>query len=166
MTEFEEITIKKIIKYYLIDSIYHQVNLVCGTYGISNSEISKRIGWDQAVYNQKSSRSYDLRMTTFIKIYVAIEELIEEKERKSGYGNLQLNSICLGDLITQKEFDLCKLFNHVSAVVEGRADFLNTDSLVKTYLSLKSIVLVGKKNRKFTDREIDVYVTYYKELVK
>ena len=164
MTEFEEITIKKIIKYNLIDSIYQQINHICGTYGISNSEISKKIGWDQAAYNQKSNRSNDLRMTTFMKIYVAIEEIIEDKEKKSGYGDLHINRIRLDELITQKELDLCRLFNHVSAVAEGRTEFLNKEHLINSYLSLKSIVLMGKKSRKFTDREIDVYVTYYKSL--
>jgi hypothetical protein len=166
MTEFEEITIKKFIKYFLIDSIYYQINLVCGKFGISNSEISKRIGWDPAVYNQKYNRNNDLRMTTFMKIYVAIEEIIEEKEKKFGYSDLELSKVHFGELITQKELDLCRLFNHISAVAEGRADFLNRENLVQAYLSMKSFVLLGKKSKKFTDREIDVYVSYYKALVK
>jgi len=166
MTEFEEITIKKFIKYFLIDSIYYQINLVCGKFGISNSEISKRIGWDPAVYNQKYNRSNDLRMTTFMKIYVAIEEIIEEKEKKFGYSDLELSKVRFDELITQKELDLCRLFNHVSAVAEGRTESFNREHLVQSYLSMKSFVLLGKKSKKFTDREIDVYVTYYKSLVK
>lgn len=165
MTEFEEITIKKIIKYFLIDNIYYQINLICGRFGITNSEISKRIGWDPAVYNQKYNRSNDLRMTTFIKIYVAIEEIIEEKENEFGYSGMELSKIRLDELITQKELDLCKLFNHVSAVAEGRADFLEKDRLVKIYVSMKSFVLLNKKSKRFNNREIDVYVKYYKELV-
>ena len=165
MTEYEEITIKKFIKYYLIDSLYYQINLVCGKFGISNAEISKRIGWDPAAYNQKYNRSNDLRMTTFMKIYVAIEEIIEEIEKKFGYSDLEISKIRLDELITTKELDLCRLFNHVSAVAEGRADFLNKEHLVQSYLSMKSFVLMGKKSKKFTDREIDVYVTYYKYIV-
>lgn len=162
MTEFEEITIKKMIRYFLIDSVYYRINLICDAFGISNSQISKRIGWDPAVYNQKYNRSNDLRMTTFLKIFVAIEEIIEEKEKKSGYSGLGLDEIHLDEFITQKELDICRLFNHVSAVAEGKTDFLDKKHLIETFLSMKSFVLIGKKSRRFTEREIDVYVRYYK----
>ncbi len=162
MTEFEEIALKKIVKDYLIENIYYRINLLIGKYGISNAEISKRIGWDPAGYNQKYNRSNDLRMTTFIKIYVAIQEIIAEKEEEYGYEELELSKIDLNDLITQDEFDLGRLFNHISAAAEGKTEFLSSVSLVHTYLSLKSFVLLGRKNKKFSEREIDVYISFYK----
>lgn len=164
MTEFEEITLKKMIRYFLIDNIYYQINLICDAFGISNSQISKRIGWDPSVFNQKYNRSNDLRITTFLKIFVAIEEIIEEKEIKSGYSGLGLDKLRLDEFITQKELDICKLFNHISAAAEGKTDFLNHDSLVGTFLSMKSFILLGKKSKRFNAREIDVYVNYYKSL--
>lgn len=164
MTEFEEISLKKIIKDYLIDSIYYRLNSLAGRYGISNAEISKRIGWDPAGFNQKYNRSNDLRITTFIKIYVAIIDLVSEKEAEYGYYDLELGNISLNELITQKELDVGSLFNHISAVAEGRAEFLDKPVLVETYVSMKSFVLVGRKNKKFSDREIGVYIDYYKRV--
>ncbi|MEA5002111.1 MAG: hypothetical protein VB081_01225 [Christensenella sp.] len=164
MTEFEEIALKKIVKDYLIENIYYRINLLIGKYGISNAEISKRIGWDPAGYNQKYNRSNDLRMTTFIKIYVAIQEIIAEKEAEYGYEELELSKIDLNDLITQDEFALGRLFNHISAAAEGKMEFLSNVSLTHTYLSLKSFVLLGRKNKKFSEREIDVYISFYKAI--
>ncbi|WP_066645747.1 hypothetical protein [Christensenella timonensis] len=166
MTEFEEIALKKIVKDSLIENIYYRINLLIGKYGISNAEISKRIGWDPAGYNQKYNRSNDLRMTTFIKIYVAIQEIIAEKEEEYGYEDLQLSKIDLNDLITQDEFDLGRLFNHISAAAEGKTEFLSSNSLTHTYLSLKSFVLLGRKNKKFSEREIDVYISFYKAIAE
>ncbi len=164
MTEFEELALKKIIKDYLIDCVYYNINLLIGKYGISNAEISKKIGWDQAGYNQKYNRSNDLRITTFIKIYTALLELVREKEAEYGFEELNLSNIDLNELITKNELDLGHLFNHISSVAEGKTEFLSDKSLADTFLSLKSFVLTGRKNKKFNDKEIDVYIKYYKKL--
>ena len=55
MTEYEETVLKKIVKGYLIECIYTRLNRLAGEYGISNAEISKRIGWDPAGFNQNIS---------------------------------------------------------------------------------------------------------------
>lgn len=164
MTEFEEIALKKIIKEFLIENVYYRINLLIGKYGISNAEISKRIGWDPAGYNQKYNRSNDLRMSTFIKIYVALLEIIGEKEKEYGFEDLELSKIDLNKLITEEELDIARLFNHISAAAEGKTEFLCSRQFAETYLSLKSFVLLGRKNNKFSNREIDVYITYYKTI--
>jgi hypothetical protein len=165
MNEFEEITIKKFIKYFLLDSIYNQMNFVCGKFGISNSEISEKIGWDPAVYDlydQEYRKSNDLKIITFIKICVAIEEII--KERKLDHSDAEQRKVHFDELITQKEIDLCRLHNCVSAVAGGRDNTDLDGNLAQVFLSMKPFVLTGKKEKKFTDKETDVYVTYYKAL--
>lgn len=164
MTEFEEIALKKIIKDYLIDSVYHKINLLIGEYGISNAEISKHIGWDPAGYNQKYNRSNDLRITTFIKIYAAIMEIVSAREKEYGYEALKLSEIKLTDLITEEEIKIGYLFNHISAVAEGKMDFLSNKSLVGTYAALRLFVMKGRKNKKFNEREIEVYIKFYKQI--
>lgn len=162
MTEFEELALKKITKDYLIDCVYTRLNVIAGRYGISNAEISKRIGWDPAGFNQKYNRSNDLRITTFIKIYVALADLIEEKEAEMGLDSLVSTKIRLDELITQKELDVGALFNHISAAAEGTAEFLNKEVFTGTYMLMKPFVFVGKKNNKYNEREVGVYVNYYK----
>lgn len=162
MTEFEELALKKITKDYLIDCVYTRLNVLAGRYGISNAEISKRIGWDPAGFNQKYNRSNDLRITTFIKIYVALADLIEEKEAELGLDSLVFTKIKLDELITQKELDVGALFNHISAAAEGNAAFLDKEVFSSTYKLMKPFVFVGKRNNKYNDREVGVYVNYYK----
>ena len=164
MTEFEELALKKITKEFLIDSVYARLNRILGLYGISNSEISKQIGWDPAGFNQKYSRSNDIRITTFIKIYVALTDLIAAKEAELGLDELDVAQISLGELITKNELEVGALFNHISAAVEGKAVFLDNEVYVTTYKRMKPFVIIGKKSRKFSDREIAVYTSYYKML--
>jgi hypothetical protein len=162
VTEFEELALKKITKDYLVDCVYNRLNVIAGRYGISNAEISKRIGWDPAGFNQKYNRSNDLRITTFIKIYVALADLIAEKEAEMGLDSIVATKIQLDDLITQKELEAGALFNHISAAAEGNAEFLNEERFAVTYKQMKPFVFVGKRNNKFNDREIAVYINYYK----
>ncbi len=162
VTEFEELALKKITKDYLIDCVYTRLNVISGRYGISNAEISKHIGWDPAGFNQKYSRSNDLRITTFIKIYVALVDLIAEKEAEMGLDGLDASVIRLDELITQKELDTAALFNHISAAAEGKSEFLNMNKHKNTYKMMKPFVFVGKKSKKFSDKEIAVYISYYK----
>ncbi len=164
MTEFEEIALKKIIKDYLIDNVYRNINLLIGEYGISNAEISKHIGWDPAGYNQKYNRSNDLRITTFIKIYAAIMEIVSAKEKEYGYEALRLSEIRLSELLTEDEINLGFLFNHISAIAEGKVSFLGDKKLMDTYTGLRLYVMKGRKNKKFNEREIDVYIKFYKKI--
>lgn len=163
MTEFEEIALKKIVKDCLIDNIYHRINTVCGNYGISNAEVSKHIGWDPAGYNQKYNRSNDLRITTFIKIYSAIKEIISEKEAQFGFTGISADQLSLNDFITEEAIDLGHLFNHISAAAEGKAEFLNDGGFVETYKSLRAFVMRGRNNKKYSDREVDVYIDFFKQ---
>ena len=164
VTEFEELALKKITKDYLVDCIYANLNVTAGKYGISNTEISKRIGWDPAGFNQKYSRSNDIRITTFIKIFVALTDLVQEKEAEIGLDILGISKIKLDELITQHEIYVGALFNHISAVAEGRTVFLDTTKLIKTYKQMKPFVLVGRKSKKYSEREIGVYINYYKKV--
>lgn len=162
MTEFEELALKKITKDYLIDCIFNELNVVTGRYGISNAEISKTIGWDPSGFNQKNNRNVDLRITTFIKIFVAIKQIIAAQENEWGLDDFGSTPIGLTDLITQHEIDIGGLLLHISAAAEGKCEFLKGTEFIKTYLNMKPFVLVGKKNNKFSEREVDVYVKYYK----
>jgi len=164
MTEFEEITFKKIIKAKLVNQVYGNINLLAAKYGISNSEISKKIGWDPAGFNQKYNRSNDLRISTFINIYVAISDIIAEKEEEFGLQEEELANIDMAALLGKDEFRLGQLFCHISAVAEGKSDFLSDGRLIKTYRTLKPFVISGKRSKKFTDKEIDVYIRKYNEL--
>lgn len=164
MLEFDEIALKKIVKEYLIDHVYLRINLVAGRWGISNAEISKQIGWDPAGYNQKYSRSNDLRITTFIKIYTAIQEIIEKKEEGFSNDILGLERIGLEDFITDEEIEIGHLFNHISSAVEGREEFLGKSKYVKVFCQMRAFVLQGFRNKKFNEREVAVYARYYAEL--
>ena len=164
MTEFEELALKKITKEFLIDSVYARLNRILGLYDISNSEISKQIGWDPAGFNQKYSRSNDLRITTFVKIYVALTDLIAAKESELGLDETSISNISLDELITRNELEVGALFNHISAAVEGKTEFLNKENYINTYKRMKPFVVIGKKSKKFSDREIAVYTSYYKML--
>lgn len=162
MTEFEELALKKLTKDYLIDCIFNELNVTTGRFGISNAEISKTIGWDSSGFNQKYSRSVDLRITTFIKIFVAIMQIIALREAEMGMDDLDSTKICLDDLITKHEIDIGALLLHISAAAEGKCEFLVGTEFIKTYLNMKPFVLVGKRNNKFSEREVNVYVKYYK----
>ena len=161
MTEFEELALKKITQDYMIDCIYDQIKGLSGKYGISNAEISNYIGWDSSGFNQKCNRSNDLRITTFIKIFVALTDLITAKEKEMGLDQLGLSDIRITDLITEREMMIGTLFNHISATAEGRAVFLDRKEYVDIFRSMRPFVLVGKRNKRFSDEESDVYIHYY-----
>ncbi len=164
MTEFEELALKKITKDFLVDCIYNRINTISARYGISNVDISTYIGWDSAGFNQKYNRSNDLRITTFVKIYSALIDLITQKETEMGLSTAELSVIRLEELITPSEVNVAELFNHISHTVEGITDFLNTKDLKQTYIRMKPFVLVSKRNKRFSDREIDVYINYFKSI--
>jgi hypothetical protein len=164
MTEFEEIALKKIAKEYLVHSIYHRINLLADEYGISNAEISKHIGWDPAGYNQKYNRSNDLRMTTFIKIYAAIIEIVAKKENDFESYGLERSSIELKDLITDNEILVGRLFSFISAVAESGKDFCGIGMLRETFMDMRPFVLKGMRSKSFNEREFDCYMRYYKML--
>ena len=48
MTEYEEITLKKLIKGKMVDVFYVNVNVLMGQNHIANNELSEKIGWDAA----------------------------------------------------------------------------------------------------------------------
>lgn len=164
MTEFEELALKKIAKDYLVDRIYNNINTLAGRYDISNAEISKHIGWDPAGFNQKYSRSNDLRITTFIKIYVALTNLIAEREAELGLNGLDMTKFSIQELITQQEIDVGALFNHISAAAEGKAEFLEEPEYAATYKGMKPFVLISGRNSKYNEREIGVYFHYFKTI--
>ena len=166
LTEFEELALKKITKDYLIDSIYMKINIISGRYGISNAEISKHIGWDPAGFNQKYNRSNDLRITTFVKIYVSIQDLIRMKEIELGLDSQIHSAIHLDDLISEDELRAGELFNHISAAAEGREVFLSHKRFQDTYMQMKPFVLISRRNRRFNDREIDAYILYFKQTLE
>ena len=160
MTEFEELALKKITKDYLVDCIYTKINTIANKYGISNSEISKRIGWDPASFNQKYHRCNDLRISTFIKVYMALNELVLKKENDLGL-KAEQSVIPLGELISENELNAGALFLHISAAAEGNAQFLDNEFFINTYKSMKPFILVSKNNNKFSEREVEVYIKYY-----
>lgn len=162
MTEFEELALKKITKDYLINCIYEKINSVSGRYGISNAEISKHIGWDPAGFNQKYNRSNDLRITTFIKIFVALRDLITERELEIGLQQMQCEQIRLEEFITDHALDVGMLFNHISSAAEGRTNFLAEKYLAEIFVRMRPFVLSGSKSKRFNEREIEVYILYYR----
>ena len=57
-----------------------------------------------------------------------------------------------------------RFFNHISAAAEGSAEFLGKRNYVETYQRMRPFVLVSKKNKRYSDREIDVYIRYLKAI--
>ena len=84
MTEFEEITLKKIIKNKMVEDFYVNLNVLLGASGIRNKELSSKIGWDAAGYNQKLNRRSDLKLSTLIYMCMALMDLTDEKNQ-TGY---------------------------------------------------------------------------------
>lgn len=162
MTEFEELALKKITKDYLVDCIYYKINDLSEKYGISNADISRKIGWDSAGFNQKYNRSNDLRISTFFKILAALIETIAEKEKEME--GLIPSEIGVEELISSEEIAIGFLFNHISAAAEGREEFLNSKPIIRTFAKMKPFVLLGKRNQRFSEREINVYVKYYNSI--
>lgn len=163
MTEFEEITLKKIIKSKMIDEFYVNLNVLLGNYHISNAKVSRMIGWDPAGYNQKMSRQSDLRLSTLLNICTAISELISEEDSSERSKYTQFEEFEFEKLFTFSEFQLGDLFLHVSAVVEGRETFLNTPTRLKAYKSLKYHVFNKRHTPNFSDREKETYMKFYSQ---
>jgi len=161
MTEFEEITLKKIIKSKMIDEFYVNLNVLLGSYHISNAKVSRMIGWDPAGYNQKMSRQSDLRLSTLLNICTAISELISEDDATDMTRYSQFQEFEFSKLFTFSEFQLGDLFLHVSAVVEGTETFLNTPARIKAYRSLKYHVFNKRHAPTFSDREKETYMKFY-----
>jgi hypothetical protein len=88
-------------------------------------------------------------------------ELVIEKEAHMGLKMNGGSTIHLNELITQNELDVGALFIHISAAAEGRAQFLNQDSYKNIYKSMMPFVTTSKYNKRFSEREIDVYIKYF-----
>ncbi len=166
MTEFEEITFKKIIKGKMIGQIYVNLNVILGNNSITNAEISTKIGWDPAGYNQKLNRLSDLRISTFLNICAALMELStsHREEQVSDYEKYE--ELDFTQLITFEEYKLALLFLHISDVADGKANFLDKPSLVKTFKSLKTYLLGKRTSSNFSEQQKAVYFKYYNELSK
>ncbi|MDO4345364.1 MAG: hypothetical protein Q4C50_11230 [Eubacteriales bacterium] len=161
MTEFEEITLKKIIKGKIVEEFYVNLNVMLGSNRIGNNELSRKIGWDPAGYNQKLNRKSDLRLSTLINMFVAISDLINQKNDTEFSFYEQYEEMEFRRLFTLSEFRLGELFLHISAVVDGEEEFLNTPERVKTYKSLRAYVLGKRSSPALSEKEKGVYMKYY-----
>ncbi len=161
MTEFEEITLKKIIKGKMVDEFYVNLNVMLGRNYIGNNELSRKIGWDSAGYNQKLNRQSDLRLSTLINMFVAILNLSNEKNDTGFSFYERYEAMDFAGLFTQTEFRLGELFLHVSAVVEGKEEFLDKPEHIKTYKSLKMYVLGKRCSPQLSENEKKVYMKFY-----
>lgn len=161
MTEFEEITLKKIIKGKIVDEFYVNLNVLLGNYRIGNNELSCKIGWDSAGYNQKLTRQSDLRLSTLVNMFVAISELTDEKSGTNLSFYERFEEMDFTKLFSPDMFRLGELFLHVSAVVDGKESFLDTQDKIKTYKSLRVYVLRKRHSPQLSEKEIDVYMKYY-----
>ncbi len=161
MTEVEEVILKKIIKGKMVDEYYVNLNVMLGRNRIGNNELSRTIGWDPAGYSQKLNRQSDLRLSTLIIMFVAIANLTNEKNHTDFSFYEQYEEMDFTELFTQKEFRLGELFLHVSAVVEGKEEFLNTPERKKTYKSLRSYVLGNRPSPQLSDNDKQTYLKYY-----
>lgn len=161
MTEFEEITLKKIIKSKMVDEFYVNLNVLLGNNKIGNNELSRKIGWDSAGYNQKQNRQSDLRLSTLVNVFVAISELTNEKNGTGFSFYEQYEEMDFTRLFSLTEFRLGELFLHISAVVDGQERFLDTPDRIKTYKSLKAYVLSKRHSPQLSEKEKGVYMKYY-----
>lgn len=164
MTEFEEITLKKIIKGKIVDEFYVNLGVTLGSNKISNRELSEKIGWDPAGISQKQNRNSDMRFSTFITMLVAISELSDEKSGGGVSPYLAFDELAVDRLVTFDSFMLGKLFIHVSASIEGREEFLCDQQYVKIYKKLRPFVFNQKRAPRFSEKEQAVYKKYYDKL--
>lgn len=160
MTEFEEITIKKIIKYKMVDIFYVNLNVLLGSRHIKNKELSSKLGWDPSGYNQKLNRKSDLKLSTLLNLFMAITDLTDEKNQTEYSFFEKIEEMELSRFFNVEEFRLSELFLNVSAAVAGTEEFLCSADLRKTYRSLKPFVLSKKNSPALTEREIDVYMKF------
>lgn len=161
MTEFEEATLKKIIKCKMVNEFYVNLNVVMGSYHISNSQLSRLIGWDSAGYNQKMNRQSDLRLSTIIMLCSAISQAIHEDENFNFDQYTEFQEMEFERLFTYSEFQLGDLFLHITAVAEGKEIFLNTKAREKTYRSLWHYVQSKRQGPQLTKQEKAVFMRYY-----
>lgn len=161
ITEYDEITLKKIIKGKMIDEFYINLNVLLRTNNIKNNELSEKIGWDSAGYNQKLNRKNDLRLTTLINIFAAIMDLVNEKNaiKVSFYERYEIMDYTM--FFSLGELRLGELFLHISSVVKMEEEFLNTPERIKTYKSLKSYVLGNRQSPRLSEQEKEVYLKFY-----
>lgn len=165
MTEFEEITIKKIIKGKIVEGFYVNLNVALGLSRITNKELSEKIGWDSAGYNQKLNRQSDLRFSTFVAIIAAICELQGEDsylQKVSSYKDYM--DIDLKKLIGFEEYQLGKLFLHVTSAAEGKEEFLCTSEYRGIYKSLRPYVFSKKRIPQLSENERTAYIKYYEDI--
>ena len=165
MTEFEEITIKKIIKGKIVEGFYVNLNVALGKNRITNKELSEKIGWDSAGYNQKLNRQSDLRFSTFVAIIAAICELqgeVSYLQKVSSYKEYM--EMDLKKLVGLEEYQLGKLFLHVTAAAEGKEDFLCTPEYREIYRSLRPYVFSKKRIPQLSEKERTAYIKYCEDL--
>ncbi len=161
MTEFEEITLKKIIKSKMVDEFYINLNVLLESNHIKNKELSGKIGWDSAGYNQKLNRKSDLKISTLITVIMAIMDLMDEKNQTNFSFYEKFDSMDLTRLFSMSQFRLGELFLNVSDTVSGGSGFLGRPELVKTYRSLKPFVVSKRQSPRLSDKEIEVYMKFY-----
>ena len=164
LTEFEEITLKKIIKNKMVEDFYVNLNVLLGSSGIKNKELSSKIGWDAAGYNQKLNRRSDLKLSTLIYMCVALMDLMDEKNQTGYTFYEKCEELDLTKLFTMSEFRLGELFLNVSGAVAGTEQFLDTAEKRKTFKSLKTFVLGKKHSPALSEKEISVYMNFYNQL--
>ena len=92
-----------------------------------------------------------------------MRDLVKEETAQYGYFEIDSEDIKIGEVITDEGLEVGVLLNHISEVAEGKTEFLNRPSLTECYKSMKSFVLVGQKNKRFTQKETEVYVNYYRQ---
>lgn len=161
ITEFDEITLKKIIKNKMVDEFYVNLNVFLGNNHIRNKELSAKIGWDSAGYNQKLNRKSDLKLSTLINMFMSLMDLTDEKNetRLSFYEKYE--EMDLTQFFSVNEFKLSQLFLNISASVAGKEEFLNSSELVRTYKMLKPYVMRKKGAPVYSAREKEVYMKFY-----
>lgn len=164
ITEFDEITLKKIIRNKMVDEFYVGLNVYLGNNHIKNKELSAKIGWDSAGYNQKLNRKSDLKLSTLFNLFTALIDLTDEKNETHLSFYEKFEEMDLTQLFTLNEYKLSKLFLNVSAVVDGTEQFLNSSELIKTYKTLKPYVMRKRGSPTYSDKEKDVYMKFYEML--
>lgn len=164
LTEFDEITLKKVIKNKIVTDFYVNLNVYLGNNHIKNKELSASIGWDPAGYNQKLNRKSDLKLSTLVVMLTSLIELSDEKQETNLSFYEKYEQMELTRLVSVDSYRLGRLFLNISASVEGTEEFLGTPDLVKTYKTLKPFVTRhGKGMPAYSDREIEAYMKFYNE---
>ncbi len=161
ITEFDEITLKKIIKNKMVDEFYINLNVYLGNNHIKNKELSAKIGWDSAGYNQKLNRKSDLKLSTLINLFTALVDLTDEKNETHLSYYEKYEEMDLSQLFTLNEYKLSRLFLNISAAVGGSEQFLNSAELIKTYKMLKPYVMRKRGSPTYSEKEKETYLKFY-----